>query len=94
MAQREGRNHFFFRHRLANGEIRSVEVHSRPYRFNGEDLLFSIVNDITPGRHEAQDLWHYQQQLEAMVDAQVSELERTRSCSFGCWSPACWRRRW
>jgi diguanylate cyclase (GGDEF)-like protein/PAS domain S-box-containing protein len=82
LAQREGRNHFFFRHRLANGEIRSVEVHSRPYRFNGEDLLFSIVNDITPGRHEAQDLWHYQQQLEAMVDAQVSELERTRRLQF------------
>ena len=78
LAQAEGRNYFLFRHRLASGEIRTVEVHSRPYRFNEQNLLFSIINDITPGRHEAQDLWHYQERLEAMVDAQVNELERNR----------------
>lgn len=78
LAQAEGRNYFLFRHRLASGEVRTVEVHSRPYRFNEQNLLFSIINDITPGRHEAQDLWHYQERLEAMVDAQVHELERNR----------------
>jgi diguanylate cyclase (GGDEF)-like protein/PAS domain S-box-containing protein len=78
LAEVEARNYFLFRHRLANGEIRTVEVHSRPYTFNGQNLLFSIINDITPGRHEAQDLWHYQERLEAMVDAQVNELERSR----------------
>lgn len=78
LAQSEGRNYFIFRHRLADGNIRTVEVYSRPYRFNEQNLLFSIVNDITPGRHEAQDLWHYQAQLEAMVDAQISELEKNR----------------
>lgn len=78
LAQAEGRNYFIFRHRLANGEVRTVEVYAQPYRFNGTDLLLSIINDITPGRHQAQDLWHYQEQLEAMVDAQVSELERSR----------------
>lgn len=78
LAQAAGRNYFIFRHRLASGEIRTVEVHSRPYYFNEQNLLFSIINDITPGRHEAQDLWHYQERLEEMVDAQINELERHR----------------
>jgi len=78
LAQQQGRNYFIFRHRLADGDIRTVEVHSRPYEFHGRRLLFSVINDITPGRHESQDLWHYQSRLEGMVDAQVEELERTR----------------
>ncbi|MET4000518.1 EAL domain-containing protein [Marinobacterium sp. MBR-109] len=78
LAEAEGRNYFLFRHRLADGEVRTVEVHSRPYYFNEQNLLFSIITDITPGRHAAQDLWHYQERLEAMVDAQVNELERSR----------------
>ncbi|MDR9426054.1 MAG: EAL domain-containing protein [Marinobacter sp.] len=78
LAQQQGRNYFIFRHRLADGEVRTVEVHSRPYEFDGRRLLFSVINDITPGRHESQDLWHYQSRLEGMVDAQVEELERTR----------------
>lgn len=77
-AQSAGRNYFIFRHRLADGEVRTVEVHSRPYRFEGKTLLFSIISDITPGRHREADLWHYQQQLEEMVDAQVAQLEQGR----------------
>ncbi|WP_052063831.1 EAL domain-containing protein [Nitrincola sp. A-D6] len=73
------RNYLIFRHRLANGDLRTVEVYSRPYRFNNQSLLLSIINDITPGRHVAEDLWHYQEQLETMVDAQVQEIQRNRS---------------
>jgi PAS domain S-box-containing protein len=83
LAASEGRNYFIFRHRLANQEIRSVEVHSRPFEFSGKKLLFSLVTDITPGRHEKQDLWHYQQQLEAVVDIQVREIERGRRLQMG-----------
>ncbi len=43
----EKRNHFIFRHRLAGGEVRTVEVNSYPYQFEGRTLLFSIINDIT-----------------------------------------------
>lgn len=41
------RNHFLFRHRLANGEIRHVEVYSGPIRVAGRTLLYSIIHDIT-----------------------------------------------
>ena len=79
LAQSEGRNHFIFRHRLADGEIRTVEVHSRRFLFDGRPLLVSLIHDITPGRHEAEQLWYYQQQLEEMVDAQVREIEQVRN---------------
>lgn len=46
-AQAEQRNHFFFRHRLASGEVRHVEVHSGPVLIDGRTLLYSIVHDIT-----------------------------------------------
>lgn len=82
LAEQEGRNFFIFRHRLADDTIRTVEVHSRPFDFNGQRLLHSIVLDVTPGRHEAQALWHYQQRLEELVDAQLASIERKRALQF------------
>lgn len=46
-AKKEKRNHFFFRHRLASGEIRDVEVFSGPIAMHGKQLLYSIIHDIT-----------------------------------------------
>jgi|GEM_PF-1466147 len=46
-AKEQKRSHFFFKHRLADGEIRDVEVYSGPIKFNGTTLLYSIVHDIT-----------------------------------------------
>ena len=43
----EKNNFFIFPHRLANGEIRTVEVHSSPIDMGGKTVLFSIVTDIT-----------------------------------------------
>jgi two-component system cell cycle sensor histidine kinase/response regulator CckA len=44
---REDRNYFVFPHRLANGDIRTVEVHSSPIQTEEKVLLFSIIHDIT-----------------------------------------------
>ncbi|WP_417595939.1 EAL and GGDEF domain-containing protein [Oceanospirillum sp.] len=46
-AEEEKRNHFVFRHKLASGEVRDVEIHSGPVEFHGQKLLYSIVHDIT-----------------------------------------------
>jgi diguanylate cyclase (GGDEF)-like protein/PAS domain S-box-containing protein len=46
-AAKEVRSHFFFPHRLANGEIRQVEVYSGPLELNGRPLLYSIIHDVT-----------------------------------------------
>ncbi len=50
LARTRGKNSFLFRHRLASGEIRDVEVFSGPITVAGRTLLYSIVHDITDRR--------------------------------------------
>jgi PAS domain S-box-containing protein len=38
---------FEFRHRLASGEVRDVEVKAGPLDINGRHLVYSIVHDVT-----------------------------------------------
>lgn len=47
LAKNEHRDFFVFEHKLANGELRDVEVHSRPIEENGKVYLFSVIYDIT-----------------------------------------------
>lgn len=47
-AAAEKRNFFIFQHKLASGEVRTVEVYAWPYSSDHRQLLFSIVKDITP----------------------------------------------
>ncbi len=47
LARAQQRHHFLFRHRLADGSIRDVEVFSGPISVHGRTLLYSIVHDIT-----------------------------------------------
>ena len=46
-AEAEHRNYFLFKHRLAGGEVRTVEVFSYPVKYGETDALYSIVHDIT-----------------------------------------------
>jgi len=46
-AKTESRNYFNFLHRLANGEIREVEVFSGPIVIGHEKVLYSIIHDIS-----------------------------------------------
>ena len=41
------RGYLTFPHRLANGEIRTVEIHSSPVEIQGRRLLFAIIHDVT-----------------------------------------------
>ncbi|MFO1470356.1 MAG: PAS domain S-box protein [Turneriella sp.] len=50
LAVKQQRSHFFFRHRLADGRIRDVEVHSGPAQIKEKKILYSIVHDITARR--------------------------------------------
>ena len=43
----ERRNYFVFQHLLSNGDVRTVEVYSRPVKTGGKTMLFSVINDIT-----------------------------------------------
>lgn len=74
LAAREGRNHFIFRHKLASGDVRTVEVYSAPFGRGERPLLLSIVHDITPRRNLQQGMWHYQQRLEDLVEQHAAQL--------------------
>jgi diguanylate cyclase (GGDEF)-like protein/PAS domain S-box-containing protein len=67
-ALREQRSCFDFRHRLASGEEREVEVHSTPINVDGRMLLFSIIHDITQ-RKRAEEL--LLEKLETLKEAQA-----------------------
>lgn len=47
MAIDSKQNVFHFRHKLANGEQREVDVYSSPILFDDRTVLFSIVHDVT-----------------------------------------------
>lgn len=55
-ALREERNYFVFPHRLADGTVRTVEVHSSPVEVDGRQLLFSVVHDITERKRLEQQM--------------------------------------
>ena len=56
--------HFLFRHRLANGEVRDVEVYSGPIIIDGKRLLYSIVHDISERRQAEEELQKAHSRLE------------------------------
>ncbi|MFO8155137.1 MAG: PAS domain-containing protein, partial [Thiohalospira sp.] len=57
-AEEAERHYFIFRHRLASGELRKVEVVSHPYRVEGRTLLLSLIRDATPVATDEGDLLH------------------------------------
>lgn len=96
-AKSESRYHFFFRHRLANEEIRDVEVYSGPIRLHGKELLYSIIHDISERKRaeqelrESKDLFQkvFESQrdalfiLDASVPARISDCNPTAAKMFG-----------
>jgi len=71
-AKQEERNHFFFRHRLASGEIRDVEVYSGPIRFGEAIMLYSLVHDITDRKKAEEALLNSERKL-AEIYSTMSE---------------------
>ncbi|WP_025739691.1 sensor domain-containing diguanylate cyclase [Salinivibrio socompensis] len=76
LAALEKRRYFVFRHRLADGSTRTVQVSSIPVSYRGSTVLFSIITDISELRATQESLWHYQNRLEQMVDEQTQQLEK------------------
>ncbi|TPE47732.1 diguanylate cyclase [Maribrevibacterium harenarium] len=68
LAMSEQQNIFVFPHRLANGSIRQVEVHSSPLVTDQSNLLFSIIHDVTDRERALSRIQHL-----AMTD-QLTQL--------------------
>ena len=73
-ANGERRNTFRFRHRLATGEIRDVEVHSGPIEVDGRRLLYSIVHDVTDSERAQAELHRTISLLQSTLDSTTDGL--------------------
>jgi len=75
-AMAERRTFFRFRHRLASGEVRDVEVHSGCIDVGGEALLHSIITDVTERNRLERALREANANLEKKVTERTVELEK------------------
>ena len=67
-AVKEEQRVFLFRHRLADGTIRDVEVNSGPILLEGRRLLYSIVHDITERKRADEALRDSEHRYRMLVD--------------------------
>jgi len=67
-AAKSGKNHFDFRHRLANGDIRDVEVFSSPISYGGQTYLLSTIHDITQRKREQERAEKMQWLVQRFID--------------------------
>ncbi len=65
----EKQSRFIFKHRLADGTLRDVEVFSNPIKLNGNTLLFSILHDITDQKHAEEQLELFKAAIEVASDS-------------------------
>jgi PAS domain S-box-containing protein len=63
-AKTEQRQIFHFKHRLASGKFRDVEVYSGPIKVYGRELLYSIIHDITKRKQAELSLIEKRKELE------------------------------
>jgi PAS domain S-box-containing protein len=71
-------NYFIFPHRLADGQIRTVEVYSSPIAFNSERMLFSIIHDITERKQAEQEVQKFNIELEQRIADRTEDLQNSQ----------------
>ncbi|MCI5125962.1 MAG: PAS domain S-box protein, partial [Candidatus Electrothrix sp. AR5] len=77
-AEQEERLYFNFRHKLASGEVRDVEVYSGPLQSGERTLLYSIIHDITERKQAEKAQKQAEQQLIAAKE-QAESANRAKS---------------
>ncbi|WP_019895751.1 response regulator [Hydrogenovibrio halophilus] len=78
-AAEENRHFFIFRHRLASGETRRVQVYSYPYEIGQRSLLLSMIMPLKELALGDDSLARYQANLEAQVDEQMQALQQSKT---------------
>ena len=87
-AEREQRNHFTFPHRLASGEIRTVEVYSTSVNLGTKSILVSIIHDVTERVSNAVQIERLTLEQEAILDSEIVGLVKLKNSKV-IWANAC-----
>lgn len=69
------KNAFQFKHRLASGEVRDVEVFSGPIELGEKQYLYSIVHDISEKTEAERKIAEMNQNLEKLISKRTEALE-------------------
>ncbi|MBI1938996.1 MAG: PAS domain S-box protein [Ignavibacteriales bacterium] len=75
--KKQKQSQFFFKHKLASGEVRDVEVHSGVILVGGKEFLYSIIHDITERRKAEEELLKYKLYLEDLVEERTIEVQHS-----------------
>ena len=82
LAVAEGRSYYQYKHQLANGEIRDVEIYANPISIQGKEYSFSIVHDITEHKKTSEE----RERLIFKLQSALEEIKTLRGiipiCSF------------
>ncbi|NTU94127.1 MAG: PAS domain S-box protein, partial [Chlorobiaceae bacterium] len=85
-------NCFYFRHRIADGSIRDVEVVSGPIFIQGKSLLYSIVNDVTEKKRAQEQLVENNRRMHYILsEANAGLWEMGMESGETVWSEEVWR---
>jgi signal transduction histidine kinase len=74
------RNHLYFRHRLASGEVKVMGVYTDRFHVDGREVLVSSLYDTSDFDSSAER--HYIQRVEEQVDLQTQQLQASRQRTF------------
>lgn len=69
LAQQEKRNCFIFKHLIADGSLRDVEVYSGPIVINERPLLYSVIHDITERKKTEESLRESEERYNRFINS-------------------------
>lgn len=73
-AKKEDKNYFIFKHKLASGEIRDVEIYQSKLNFNEKEVFVITVNDITTRLNTEREVVNTQKELSRLQRLSKSGL--------------------
>ena len=71
---KEKHGHFFFQHRLRDGSVREMEVFSANVRYNEQEIIHSIVQDITDRKLAEKRLRESEERFKSFFEASIDAV--------------------